>query len=95
MYNIGNAVESKTYFLGKSITGNSFLTEVFDGYEIWSGKCDISAVFSVTPYVRILFRHPLYFSTAPSDGLFRQLFLKVHKIEIFLASVLKFVIFLC
>jgi hypothetical protein len=60
MFNIGNGVESKTYLLGKSITRNSLLTEVFDGYEIWSGKCDISAVFSVTPNVRILYHHPTW-----------------------------------
>jgi hypothetical protein len=44
-------------------------------------KFYISTVFSVTPNVGILFRHPLYFSTAPSDGLFRQLFLQCDILE--------------
>ncbi len=34
-----------------------FLTEMFDVYESWSGKFNISAVFSVTN-IGILFRHP-------------------------------------
>jgi hypothetical protein len=50
---------------------------MFDVYESWSGKFDISAVFSVTPNVGILFRHPYTLVLRhPSDGLFRQLFLQ-------------------
>jgi hypothetical protein len=55
---------------------------MFDGYESWSGKFDISAAFSVTPNVGILFRHPSYLSIASSgqsdkNELFHQNFYSV------------------